>query len=384
MDEIHIKTVSGKKEEKDFIYLPENIHKNHQNWVPPLYKEEKIYLNPEKNLGFRYCSVIIALAQKNGQNVGRIMGIVNHRSNEIQNEKTARFYQLECINDPDVSNKLLAFVENWALKKGMNKIIGPLGMYYHDPMGLLIEGFDKKPSFGANYNYEYLVNFLHAAGYSSEEDLVVYKINVPEVFPEYYIRIKERALRTSKLQIAKIKNKKQIRKFILPVLKLMNETYGEILGFSMLDKEEMFELASRFVPLLNPKLLVIATYDDEVVGFIIALPSLNEGIIAARGRLFPFGFIKILKAAKKAKQLDLLIGAIKTEFQGKGIDAVIGIHIMETAKKMGFTTIDSHLELESNRKIRAEMEKMDGTIQKRYRIFKKELKQNVKSSPFKM
>lgn len=374
MDEIHIKTVSGKKKVKGFIYLPENIHKNHRNWVPPLYKEEKNYLDPKKNLGFKYCSVIIALAQKNGQNVGRIMGIINHRSNEIQNEKTARFYQFECINDQDVSNKLLAYVESWALKKGMNKIIGPMGMYYHDPMGLLIEGFDKKPSFGANYNYEYLANFLHAAGYSSEEDLVVYKISLPEVFPEYYIRIKERALRTNKLQIAKIKSKKGIKKFILPVLNLMNETYENILGFSMLDKEEMHELARQFIPLLNPKLLVIATYEEDVAGFIIALPSLNEGIIAAKGRLFPFGFIKILRAAKKTKQLDLLIGAIKPRFQGKGIDAVMGIHIMETAKEMGFTTIDSHLELESNRKIRAEMEKMGGTIDKRYRIFKKELK----------
>ena len=374
MDEIHIQTISGRKNLKDYIYLPEKLHKSHQNWVPPLYHEEQNYLNPRKNLAYRYCSTILLMATKNGQNVGRIMGIVNHRYNKKHIEKTARFYQFESINDPNVSKKLLEYVEKWALEQGMEKIIGPMGMYYHDPMGLMIDGFDKKPSFGANYNYKYLADFLHSAGYSSKEDLVVYNIKLPDVFPEFYLHINERALRSNKLQIAKIKNKKDIKKYILPVLNLMNETYENILGYSMLDKEEMIGLADQFVPLLNPKLLVIATYENEVVGFIIALPSLNEGIIAAKGHLFPFGFIKILKAAKKTKQLDLLIGAIKPGFQGKGIDAVMGIHIMEIAKKMGFTSLDTHLELESNTKVRAEMEKMGGVIHKRYRIFKKELK----------
>lgn len=373
MDEIRIHIASGKKDLKNFIYLPEKLHKNHPLWVPPLYKEEQHYLNHKHNLAYRYCSTVHVMAKKNGQHVGRIMGIVNQRSNEKQNEKTARFYQFESIDDPDVSNKLLEYVENWALELGMKQIIGPMGMYYHDPMGLMIEGFKEKPSFGANYNYKYLADFLHSAGYTTKEDLVVYHIKLPDVFPEFYLRIKERALRSNKLQIAKLRNKTDIKKFILPVLNLMNETYENILGYSMLDKEEMIGLAHQFVPLLDPELLVIATYEEEVVGFIVALPSLNEGIIAARGKLFPFGFIKILRAAKRTKQLDLLIGAIKPEFQGKGIDALMGIHIMETSKRMGFTTIDSHLELESNRKVRAEMEKIGGTIHKRYRIFEKEL-----------
>lgn len=374
MDDISIQNVSGKNNIKDFVYLPEKLHSTHKNWVPPLYAEEKKYLDAEKNLAFRYCSTIILIAKKNGQYVGRIMGIINHRYNSKNNEKTARFYQFESIDDPNVSNKLLDCVEDWAVEQGMEKMIGPMGMYYHDPMGLMIEGFDEKPSFGANYNYKFLADFLQSAGYSTKEDLVVYKIKLPDEFPEFYLRIKERALRSNKLRIEKIRNKRDIKKFILPVLNLMNETYENILGYSMLDTEEMIGLADKFVPLLNPKLLIIATYQNEVVGFIIALPSLNEGIIAAKGQLFPFGFIKILNAAKKTEQLDLLIGAIKPGFQGKGIDAVMGIHLMETAKKMGFSTLDSHLELESNSKVRAEMEKMGGTIHKRYRIFKKVLK----------
>ncbi len=373
MEDIIIQQVSGRRELKEFIYFPQILHKNHLNWVPPLYSEEKRYFDQSKNHGFKYCSTVEVLARINGQVAGRIMGIINHRYNEARNESIARFSQFDCVNDSKVSSKLLDFVEKWAVERGMDKIIGPMGMYYHNPIGFLIEGFNEKPSFDANFNFDYIIPLVESAGYCSEADLVVYQVRIPKEFPDYYLQIKERALRNSKLRIAGIASRKQIRQYISPVLNLMNETYKDILGYSQLDEEEMQEIASQFIPLLDPRFLVIATYKNEIVGFIIAIPSLNDGLIAAKGRLFPFGFLKIMKAAKRTTQLDLLLGAIKPGFQGKGIDAVMGVHLMETARKLGFQTLDSHLELESNLKVRAEMEKMGGTILKKYRIYKKEL-----------
>ncbi len=374
MQKIIIQQVSGKKELKEFICFPGKLHKNHINWVPPIYEEEFRYFNHKHNHGFRYCSTIEVLARTDGQITGRIMGIINNRYNESRNEKTARFSHFDCINDTETAAGLLDYVEKWAYDRGMVKIIGPMGMYYHNPIGFLIEGFTEKPSFSANYNYEYIISLLESAGYTSEADLVEYEIKIPEVIPEYYIRIKERALLGKKIQIVNISGRKQLKKYILPVLKLLNETYKDILGYSRLDEEEMKELGNQFVPLLNPKLLVIATYEDELAGFIIAIPNLNEGIIAAGGHLFPTGFLKIMRAAKKTRRLDLLLGAVKPGYQGKGIDAVMAIHMLKTARESGFQTIQSHLELEYNWKIRAEMERMGGKILKKYRIFQKELK----------
>lgn len=374
MENLRIQQISGKRELREFIRLSHKLHKNHVNWVPPIYSEEKNYFNHSKNHGYKYCSTVEVLARINDEIVGRIMGIINHRYNVARNEKTARFSHFDCINNPAVSAGLLEFVEKWATERGMDKIIGPMGMYYHNPIGFLIDGFNEKPSFSANFNFDYIIPFLQSAGYTSEADLVEYEVKIPEEFPKYYRNIKGRALNSKKLQIANISKKKHIRNYILPVLNLMNETYKDILGYSQLDEEEMREIAGEFIPLLDPRLLVIAEYENKIAGFIIAIPSLNEGIIAAKGRLFPFGFLKIMKAAKRTKQLDLLLGAVKPRFQGLGIDAVMGIHLMEKAREMGFQTIDSHLELESNLKVRAEMEKMGGTILKKYRVFKKELK----------
>lgn len=373
MDELQIKEVLSRSELKEFIYLPEKLHKNHINWVPPIYKDEWDYFNPGKNRAFSYCDTMVLLARRNGMTVGRIMGIINHRYNGEKNEKTARFSFFDCINDRDVSDRLLSFIEKWASDKGMIKIIGPFGMCYQDPIGFMIEGFNERPSLTANYNFEYMISLLQSAGYSREIDLVVYKIDIPEELPPVYVQIQNKALQNPKLRILKFTTKKELHRYIHPVLALMNESFTEIYGYSQLDENEMLDLANHFIPLLDPKLVAVVTYEEEVAGFMITIPSINEGIIAARGHLFPLGFLKILKASKNASQLDLLIGGIKAKYRGMGIDVLIAVHIINIAKKAGFKSIDSHLELESNWKMRGENEKLGGTVYKKYRIFQKQL-----------
>jgi hypothetical protein len=80
-----------------------------------------------------------------------------------------------------------------------------------------------------------------------------------------------------------------------------------------------------------------------------------------------------LGAAKKTKQLDLLLGAIKEKYRGRGLDVLMGARMITSAFKAGMKLIDTHHELESNVKVRAEMEKMGGIIYKRFRVFQKNL-----------
>jgi hypothetical protein len=373
MKDLQILEIASKTDLKDFIYLPEKLHKNHLNWVPPIYKDEWDYFNPKKNRGFTYCDTTIILARRDGKAVGRIMGIINHRYNEEKKEKVARFSFFDSIDERAVSDRLLSFIEKWATDKGMTKIIGPFGMYYHDPIGFMTEGFNERPSLTANYNFEYIISQLQSAGYSCEKDLVVYKIDISGILPPVYMRILNKAEQNPKLRILNFSSRKELKKYIHPVLALMNESFTEIYGYSQLDENEMVEVADHFIPLLDPKLVAVVTYAEEIAGFMITIPSINEGIIAARGHLFPLGFLKILKASKNATQLDLLIGGIKAKYRGMGIDVIIAVHIIEIAKKAGFQSIDSHLELESNWKMRAEMEKLGGRIYKKYRIFQKNL-----------
>ncbi|MCK5470738.1 MAG: hypothetical protein KAI99_19580 [Cyclobacteriaceae bacterium] len=370
---IETKIISSKKELKEFILLPWKLHKNHISWVPPIYRDDRNYFNPKKNHALQYCDTILLLCHKNGHTVGRILGIINRRYNDTTNTKYGRFSMLDCIDDEHVSRDLLAHVENWALKRGMEKLIGPMGMYYHDPMGFLIDGFEHTPAVATNINFKYIPDIMTKSGYSIDKNLMVYKVDLTAKLPENYQKIYQKVSQKSKIRIKTFKTKNELKKAIFPVMSLMNECFIDIYGYSQLDKREMNDLANKYILVLNPQLVKVAYYGEKIVGFIIAMPNMCKGFRASKGFLFPFGFLSILRSAKKSTQLDLLTGGIKKKFQGIGIDVQFGYEMIQSGRKLGFKIMDSHMELEENYKMRSEMQKLGGEVYKKYRIFQKVL-----------
>jgi len=204
---------------------------------------------------------------------------------------------------------------------------------------------------------------------------VVYKLDVPKEFPEFYKKIYERMQRKGEFEIIEFRKRAELKPWIKPVLKLMNECYSQsdIYGYTPLEEEEMQDLAKRYLPLLDPRFVKGVKKGDEVVSFIVGMPNFTEGIRKAKGRLLPFGIFRIMRAAKKTKQLDLLLGAVKEKYRGRGLDVFMGVKMLMSAHKAGLELIDTHHEMETNTKVRAEMEKMGGVIYKRFRVYKKQL-----------
>ncbi len=372
---IEIREVKGRRDLKTFITLPEKIHKGRPNWVHPIYMDEWKFFDPTKNKAFSYCDTALLLAFRDGACVGRAMGIINHRFNEHKNEKTARFGYLETWEDREAVHALLAFIEDWARTRGMTKLVGPYGFSDQDPEGFIIEGFEHRATIATTYNFEWMPGFVEAEGFVKDIDYFVYKLDVPKEPPEFYKRIYERAMRKGTFEIVEFKSKKEIKPWIRPVLSLMNECYldSNIYGFAPLDEKEMDDLAKRYLPVLDPRFVKGVKKDGELVAFIIGMPDLTAGIQKARGKLFPFGFIHILRAAKKTKQLDLLLGAVKEKYRGMGLDVLMGIRIIISAHEAGYEIMDTHHEMETNVKVRAEMERMGGKLYKKYRVYKKDL-----------
>jgi GNAT superfamily N-acetyltransferase len=369
---IEIREVAGRRMRHQFIHLPAKIHRGHANWVPPLYMDERAFFNPLKNKSYGYSDVILLLAIRDKRPVGRIMGLINRRYNELKGEKHARFCFLECRDDPEVSSALISAVEDWARKRGMVKLVGPLGFSDKDPQGLLVEGFDKPHVIATTCNYPYLPRLVEACGFFKEVDLVVYKLDVPREIPEIYSMANERILSRNSIVLREFERRKELKPYIRPALQLMNETYVDIYGFDPLTEKEMDELAARYIPLLDPRFVkVVETDRGKVVGFFICMPDLSTGIKKSRGYLLPIGIIHIIRAGKKTKQMNLLLAGIDKDWRGQGLDALMGTSMIKAAHKAGLEYIDSHLMLEHNVKVRAEMERMGGVIYKRFRIFQK-------------
>ena len=373
--DIELKEVKTRKDLKRFIYLPEKIHADHPNWVHPLYMDEWNYFNPKKNEAFSYCDTVLLLAYQEKKVVGRIMGIINSRYNEYKNEKTARFGYLETGKDEEVVRTLLGRLEDWARKKGMTKMVGPYGFSDQDPEGFLVEGFENRATIATYYNFEWMPEFVEKQGYTKDVDYYVYKLDVPKEIPEIYKKIYERAIRKGNFEVLEFKKRKEVKPWVVPILSLMNECYMEsnIYGYTPLSEKEMKDLAARYLPVLDPRFVKAVMVEGEVGSFIVGIPDMTAGIQKARGRLFPFGFLKVLRAAKKTKQLDLLLGAIKEKYRGRGLDAIMGIKMIISAQKAGMEIMDTHHELEENVRVRAEMERLGGKIYKIYRVYQKSL-----------
>lgn len=372
-----IKVVNNRKLLRTFIELPAAIHKKHSNWMPPIYMDEWIYYNTRKNKAYDYCDTILAIAYQHGKPLGRIMGIIHHPYNELNNEKTARFSSFDCYNQPEVAADLLKFIEKWATDKGIYKIIGPYGFTDKDPQGFLVEGFNDIPLIDTSCNLPYMIDLVNQNGYKPLLDCMTYRFKIDVVLPDIYQRVQNRVVNGKRYELHEFTNKKKLRSQIVPVLRLVNESYRNLYGFYPMEEEEMHDFAARYMPVIDPRFLKTITLNGDLVAFVVGLPNMSDGIIRAKGKLFPFGWYHILKSMRKATQLDLMLGAVKPGHQGLGLEISMGLLLLESARKSGIKTIETHLILESNHKMRSVIERLDAPMAKRYSVFSKELPAEV-------
>lgn len=373
MGELVIKEVVTKKDLREFIYLPDKVHRDDPNWLPPIYMDEWELYDKKKNKSYKYADAILLLARRDEKPVGRIMGIVNNRYNSINNETHSRFCFMECYNDKEVFHSLISYVENWAREKGMVKMVGPLGFSDKDPQGFQIEGFEYPIFMTAPTNSAYMPLLLEAEGYEKKIDLVNYLGKIPETFPLVYERVLARIETNKEYKIIEFSSKKELKPYIIAVLELMNETFAEIYGFVPLTDKEKTDFAARYLPILDPNFIKVIEADNKLVGFAVGMPDISIGIKRANGKILPFGIFKILKESKRSKKLLMMLGGIKKEYRGKGLDVIMGVKILQSGIKHKMDTLDSHLVLENNIKMRGEYERVGCKVVKKFRIYQKDL-----------
>ena len=372
---ITIRKVETKKDLRLFIHLPAEIHKDHSNWVPPLYMDEWQYFNPKKNSLFEHCEHILLLAFKGDKCVGRCMGLISKTYNKSHNEEHVRFSNIETGNDPEVFNALIDYVAEWGKSFGMVQIVGPLAFSDKDPQGFLIEGFDQPVVIASNCNFPYIINLTEAAGFTKKVDCVVYQIPIPDEIPPLHQKILERAEKqNTNLRLLEFTSRRKVKPLIYSALKLVNETFVDIYGFVPFNKKEMDDYANKYLFLINPRYIkFIVNEEDKIIALFVAMADISEGIKKSKGYLFPFGIFKIFAAARKTKQVNLLLGAIDPRYQGRGLDVWMGLSLVRSARETGKSVMDSHLELEYNTKVRAEMEKFGGKVYKKFRIYQRDI-----------
>lgn len=370
-----IKEVNTRKELKAFVHFPNALYKNNPVYVPQIESMDLDTLTPEKNHAFEVCESKYWLAyDEKGTVVGRVAGIINRKYNEKTGKKICRFGWIDFIDDRNVSKALIDTIERYAKEKGMDMINGPMGFLEFDPAGVLVEGFDKLPTPYGKYNAPYYEKHLTELGYAKDADYVEYLIKVPEVIPDRYERMAQLVSVKNGLHQAEFHNRAELHPYLDGLFRCLNSAYAALHGFSDLSEGQCEDLKKQFLTNINVDYVsIVLDADEQVVGFGVALPSLAKAMQKAKGSLFPFGWLHMLKALKHNDTIDLLLIAIDEKYKNKGVNAMIFHKFAQGITKNGIKFIESTRELEDNTSVQNLWRYLEHDLTKRARTYIKQI-----------
>jgi ribosomal protein S18 acetylase RimI-like enzyme len=256
----------------------------------------------------------------------------------------------------------------------MTAVHGPLGFTDMDPEGMLVEGFNELGTIATIYNYPYYPSHTEKRGYQKDTDWLEYEVSVPRTIPENALKIAALAEERRHVHVLPAKKSKDFLPYAHQIFDVINTTYKDFYGFVPLTREQINWYVKQYFPNVVPDYLkVILDEENKVAGFVIGMPSLSRAFQKARGRLFPFGFIHVLKALKKPTQIDLFLGAIRPDLQGKGADALLITYLAQSCIKNGIVSAESNPELENNLLVQGHWKHFERRQHKRRRCYIKHL-----------
>lgn len=365
-----------KRELKKYVQFGIDHYAGNPYYVPPLVTDDVNTLSPGVNPAFDFCEAKSFMAYRNGKPVGRITGIINNLVNRRTGENSVRFAFVDFIDDDEVVDALFDAVERWGKEKGMTSIVGPLGFTDMDHEGMLVDGFEEVGTMATIYNYPYYPRHMERMGFGKDVDWVEFRIDVPDSVPEKYQRIADLVKRRNNLKVKKYTSRKKIKQeYGQALFELINEAYDKLYGYSPLTPRQIQYYIDIYLGIINLDLVTVVTdADDKLVAIGISIQSFSEALQKSRGKLFPLGWIHLLKALRgKSDTVDLLLIAVKPEYQNKGVNALLFADLIPYYNKYGFKHAESNPELEENSKVQDQWSYFDTRQHRRRRSFRKEL-----------
>ncbi len=372
---VTIKPVVTKKEWNAFFVFPNTLYKGNKYFVPYLVADEKDTFTPAKNPAHEYCDTQLFLAYRDNKVVGRIAGLINNKLNAMNNAKQMRFTRWDVIDDLSVTQALFDAVFAWGKGKGMNEIIGPIGFSDLDKQGLLVEGFDQVGMFITLYNHPYYHDHLTQLGFDKDIDWVEFKVYTPKEMDPRVERISEIAQKRHGYHLLKFNKKKDVIPYAKEMFHMYNDSFAHLYGFCPLTDEQINVAIDQFFMMAQlDYLYIVVDKEDSVIGFGLMIPSLSKAMQKSNGRLFPTGLLRILWSLKHYEVLDMYLIAVKPEYFGRGVNAVILNEGIKKAIEKGVVFAETGPELEDNEHVQTQWKGFETEQHKRRRCYKRVLR----------
>ncbi len=374
---VHVRPISSDKDSLlQYIHFQIGLYKGNPYYVPPLILDQIATLQPHNNPAFDFCDAQSFMAFRNGEPVGCITAIENKAANAKFGLKQVRFGYMDFIDDGEVVDGLIDAVTEWGRKRGLTELIGPVGFTDLDPEGMLIEGFEEYGTQATLYNYPYYRTHMERLGFVKDADWIEFRITIPDGVPEKHARIAEVVKRKYNLRVVKYTSRKKIAAdYGRAIFELINDAYKDLYGFVPLTNRQIEHYINIYLGVLrleNVSLVVDA--NDKLIGLGISMPSLTKALQKSGGKMLPFGWYHLLKAINgKNDVVDLLLVAVKPEYQSKGVNALIFADLIPAYIKNGYREAESNVELEGNNNVQKQWEYFERRQHRRRRAWKKDI-----------
>ena len=374
---VEIVEVKTARQRRLFAEFPLKHYKNNPYYVPNLYADEKNILNPKKNHSLATCDAKCFLAYRDGALVGRVCGIVQKKYNELSGGKFVRFCRFESVNDSEVSDALLGAVEQFGKQQGMEVMHGPWGFNDQDREGMLTEGFDRRATYATNYSYDYYPALIERYGFEPECEWKEFSFKVPEKRDERIRKIAAMVKKQYKLRdLAETLSVRKIcKRYGQKMFDCLNEASIQALrNYVPVEGKILQNVLSSFAMIVNIRYAsVIVNEADEVVGLGVVLADICPALIENRGKLFPFGWIPLLRDIRHPGKLEMALIAVRPDYQKRGVNAMVIDRILGNIIEVGITEIESNPELEDNIAVQSQWKNFETEIIKRRKAFRKQI-----------
>lgn len=375
-----IEITPDKKSLSRYAQFGIDLYKGNPYFVPPLIFDEIATLTPAKNPAFEVCEAKSWMAMRDGKPVGRITAIINRLVNERTGKNDMRFGFTDFIDDAEVVDALFNTAMKWGRGKGMDSIIGPMGFTDMDHEGMLTFGYDEMGTMATIYNYPYYVDHIERMGFKRDADWVEYRIAVPDHVPDQLARVGAIVEKKLNLRTIKYTSAKKIKAdYGIALFELINEAYDQLYGYSPLTKKQINYYIDQYLPILRlENVSVIVDSEDKLVGIGISIPSMSKALQKSGGKLFPFGWIHLLKGLYgKNDTVDLLLVAVSPELQGKGVNSLLFTDLLPIYIKNGYKWAESNLELADNESVQQQWKFFERRLHRKRSVFRKAIPDKI-------
>lgn len=375
---IDVLDLRRKRDRARFLDVSDAVQRRDPNYIAGLRMERMKFFDTAHNAALAALEIQAMVAVREGKDVGRITAHIDRAYDQYHGVKAGWFGFFECTDDAVVAHTLLDEAVRWVRERGAQEIIGPNSFTTNHQIGLLVENFSRPAFVEQPYNPPYYERLIASYGFGKAKDLLCWWIDVtkgtddPKI--KRYYDVSEKVKKRYGLRI-RHPDMSIFEKEVGVVFGLYNASWQKNWGYVPVTEAEFKTIAADFKPLIVPELVnIVEDKDGKPVAFSMTVPDLNE-VLPRDGKLFPFGFWKLLTGMKKIKHARLIVLGVLPGYRQRGVEGLMCIETALRAKDRGMIGGEIGWTLEDNSAINRTIEAFGGKLYRRYRLLGLDLRQ---------